>query len=471
MSRKVYSVAELIGEVNAVLSGRFAGIWVEGEVTNAKASARGHLYFTLKDAEAAMDCVMWSSRAARVPFTVEDGLAVLAFGSLTVYAQRGRFQMVVDELQPQGQGALQLAFEQLKKKLAAEGLFEEARKRPLPGLPQRVGIVTSAQGAALRDMLKVLLRFPWLHVVVAPAAVQGEGAAAQIAAAIRRLGGSELVDVLIVGRGGGSLEDLWAFNEEPVARAIADCPVPVVSGVGHQVDFTIADFVADVRAATPTHAAEIVVARLEEQVRRLDDARGRLLRALDRKLTVARHRLEAAEGSSGLARLPQRVRWLAERLARVERLAPLLQRKLEQSVARLDRAAAALRRVPARLAAGAQRRLVASRREQLEAAMRRLIERAAARLGSGEAALGHLSPKAVLERGYSITSIEGDPRPLRDPARVRPGTVLETVLARGRLRSVAAGRREGAGGGPAPKTSGVQPGLFAPPVTDGEEGS
>ncbi len=469
MSRKVYSVAELIGEVNAILSGRFSGVWVEGEVTNAKASGRGHLYFTLKDDEAAVDCVMWSSRAARVPFTVEDGLAVLAFGSLTVYAQRGRFQMVVDELQPQGQGALQLAFEQLKKRLAAEGLFDESRKRPLPALPQRVGIVTSAQGAALRDMLKVLLRFPHVAVVVAHAAVQGEGAAAEIARAIRRLGGSGLVDVLIAGRGGGSLEDLWAFNEEPVARAIADCPVPVISGVGHQVDFTIADFVADVRAATPTHAAELVVARLEEQHRRIEDASRRLVRGLERHLAVARHRLEAAEGSSGLARLPQRVRWLAERLARAERLGPLLRRKLERSVARLDRAAAALGRVPARLAAGAQRRLVDSRREQLVAAMRRRLERSAERLRAGEAALGHLSPRAILERGYSITSLEGDSAPLRDPRRARPGAVLLTLLARGTVRSVVARRQDGPG--PSGGNAGSQPGLFAGEGPEPEEGS
>ena len=231
--------------------------------------------------------------------------------------------MVVDELEPQGQGALQLAFEQLKKRLEKEGLFDDARKRPLPALPQRVGIVTSAQGAALRDMLKVLLRFPNVHVLVAPAPVQGAGSAQKVADGIRRLGGSGLVDVLIVGRGGGSLEDLWAFNEEPVARAIAACPIPVISGVGHQVDFTIADFVADVRAATPTHAAELVVSRLEEAARRLGEGEDRLARTLARHLSLSRHRLQALEGSSGLARLPQRVRLLAERLARVERLAPL----------------------------------------------------------------------------------------------------------------------------------------------------
>ncbi len=457
MTRKVFTVSALLAEVNSLLAQGFSGIWVEGEVTNAKASVRGHLYFTLKDEDAAVDCVMWSSRAAKVPFEVEDGLAVLAFGSLTIYAQRGRFQMVVDELEPQGQGALQLAFEQLKKRLEKEGLFDDARKRPLPALPQRVGIVTSAQGAALRDMLKVLLRFPNVRVLVAPAAVQGEGAAQKVADGIRRLGDSGLVDVLIVGRGGGSLEDLWAFNEEPVARAIAACPVPVISGVGHQVDFTIADFVADVRAATPTHAAELVVARLEEAERRLGEGEERLARALARHVSLSRHRLQALEGSSGLARLPQRVRYLAERLARVERLALLLARKLERSVARLEAARAALRRTPARVAAGAQRRLVATREEQLRSATRRRLERLEARLAAGESALGHLSPRAILDRGYSITSVEGGRGPLKDPAQAAPGSVLLTTLARGSLRSVVAR------GGLPPRRRGTtapQPGLF-----------
>ncbi len=239
MSDRVYSVAALIAAVNTLLEQGFSGVQVEGEVTNASTSGRGHIYFSLKDDSAAIDCVMWSSRARRLKFEVEDGLAALASGSLTIYPQRGRFQMVVDKIEPQGVGALQLAFEQLKKKLEAEGLFAAERKRPLPALPNRVGIVTSATGAALQDMLKILRRFSNLEVFVAPAMVQGEGAATEIAAAIKRLIASKRVKLIIVGRGGGSFEDLWAFNEEEVARAIAASPVPVISGVGHEVDFTI----------------------------------------------------------------------------------------------------------------------------------------------------------------------------------------------------------------------------------------
>ncbi|NOZ93939.1 MAG: exodeoxyribonuclease VII large subunit, partial [Acidobacteria bacterium] len=343
MSRRVYTVAELIGAVNDLLRQGFSGVWVEGEVTNANPSARGHLYFTLKDETAAVDCVMWASRTRRLKFRVEDGLAALAMGSLTIYPQRGRFQLVVEDLQPQGMGALQLAFEQLKARLEAEGLFAAERKRPLPALPQRVGIVTSPSGAALRDMLKILRRFPNLRVIVAPAAVQGEGAAAEIADAIGRLGRSGLVDLVIVGRGGGSLEDLWAFNEEAVARAIAACPVPVISGVGHQVDFTIADFVADLRAATPTHAAEIVVTHLAEQRRRLDEATRALVRDLRRHLEAARRRLAAMEGSAGLARLPQRLGHLAARLEISRRLRPAMDRIVQD---RRNRLAAAARLAP-----------------------------------------------------------------------------------------------------------------------------
>jgi len=436
LSERVYTVAALIAEVNELLDQGFSGVRVEGEVTNVSTSGRGHVYFTLKDDAAALDCVMWASRARRLKFELEDGLAVLALGSLTIYPQRGRFQMVVDDIQPQGVGALQLAFEQLKKKLEDEGLFAAERKQPLPALPNRVGIVTSATGAALQDMLKVLRRFPYLEVLVAPAMVQGEGAAAEIAAAVARLVESERVNVIIVGRGGGSLEDLWAFNEEEVARAIAASPVPVISGVGHEVDFTIADFVADIRATTPTQAAELVVARLEEQERRLADARARLGRDFDRKRTLARTRLAGLAGSSGLARVPQRVRLLRERLQRVLRLKPALRRIFGAAESRLELAFRGLQRLPARIAAGGHRRLLISRKEQLAQLAVARFARLRARVDAGERALGHLGPTKVLERGYSITSLEGSTTPLRDAARVHGGQTLITRLARGELQSL-----------------------------------
>jgi exodeoxyribonuclease VII large subunit len=436
MSDRVYSVAALLAEVNTLLEQGFSGVRVEGEITNASTSGRGHLYFSLKDESAALDCVMWASRGRRLKFELEDGLAVLARGSLTIYPQRGRFQMVVDDIQPQGLGALQLAFEQLKKKLESEGLFAAERKRPLPALPNRIGIVTSATGAALQDMLKVLRRFHNLEIIVAPAMVQGEGAAAEIASAIRRLVDSGRVNVIIVGRGGGSLEDLWAFNEEEVARAIAASPVPVISGVGHEVDFTIADFVADTRATTPTQAAEMVVSRLEDQARRLAEARGFLLRDLDRKLALARSRLAGLAGSSGLARVPQRVRLMRERLQRARRLGPSLRRVFATATARLEHATRGLQRLPARIAAGGHRRLLVSRREQLAQLMGARTARARARIDAGERALSHLGPTKVLERGYSITSLEGSTTPLRDAARVHGGQTLTTRLARGTVRSL-----------------------------------
>jgi len=436
VSDRVYSVAALIADVNDLLEQGFSGVRVEGEVTNASTSARGHIYFSLKDESAALDCVMWGSRARRIKFQVEDGLAVLALGSLTVYAQRGRFQMVVEDLQPQGVGALQLAFEQLKKKLEAEGLFAAERKRAMPVLPNRVGIVTSATGAALQDMLKVLRRFPHVEIFVAPAMVQGEGAAREIATAIRRLTDSGRVNVVIVGRGGGSLEDLWAFNEEEVARAIARSPVPVISGVGHEVDFTIADFVADIRATTPTQAAELVVTRLENQERRLHDARVRLLRDLDRHLKLARTRLAGLEGSSGLARVPQRVKLLRERLRRAARLSPALRRVFESARSRLDLATRGLHRLPARVAAGGHRRLLNSRRQQLAQLMSARVAGVRARIEAGDRALGHLGPTRVLQRGYSITFLEGATKPLKDATRIHGGQSIITRLARGEVRSL-----------------------------------
>ncbi len=436
MSERVYTVAALIAEINTLLEQGFSGVQVEGEVTNASTSGRGHIYFTLKDDTAALDCVIWSSRARRLKFELEDGLAVLARGSLTIYAQRGRFQMVVEDVQPQGVGALQLAFEQLKKKLEIEGLFAVERKKPLPALPNRVGIVTSATGAALQDMLKVLRRFAKLEIIVAPAMVQGEGAAEEIAGAIERLARSGRANVIIVGRGGGSLEDLWAFNEETVARAIASSPVPVISGVGHEVDFTIADFVADIRAATPTRAAEMIVAQLEEQERRIADARALLLRDVDRKLSLARTRLEGLAGSSGLAQVPHRLRLLGERLRRALRLRPALKRVVATAESRLELALRGLQRLPARIAAGGHRRVVVSRREQLVQLMGARIGQARARITAGERALSHLGPTKVLERGYSITTLEGSPTPLRDAARVHGGQTLRTRLARGEVRSL-----------------------------------
>ncbi len=258
--RSVLTVSQLAAQLAAMVEERFPAVWVEGEISNFKVYQSGHAYFTLKDDTAQMRCVLFRNRARRIRFTPGDGLSVLAFGAIEIYAQRGEYSLVVELLEPRGLGALQLAFEQLKERLAAEGLFDPARKRALPRFPRKIGIVTSPTGAAIRDMLRVIgRRFGQIHIVIAPAKVQGEGAAQEVAQGVRDLNALGDVDVIIVGRGGGSLEDLWAFNDEMLARTIAASKVPVISAVGHEVDFTIADFVADLRAPTPSAAAELVV--------------------------------------------------------------------------------------------------------------------------------------------------------------------------------------------------------------------
>ncbi|HCF61574.1 MAG TPA: exodeoxyribonuclease VII large subunit, partial [Myxococcales bacterium] len=275
---RIVSVSELTGELKGLIEGRFPRVSVRGEVSNFHGAwgASGHLYFTLKDDGACLAAVLFASDASRLKFALEDGLAVIARGRVSLYPRRGQHQLICESLEPEGAGALALAFEQLKQKLAQEGLFNPARKRKLPYLPRCIGVVTSASGAALQDFVRVLHeRFP-IPVLLAPVRVQGEGAAAEIAEGVQRLGASGLVDVVVVTRGGGSIEDLWAFNEEQVARAIAACPVPVVSAVGHEVDFTISDFVADWRCATPTDAAKTLAPVRDELLRALDKHRRHL---------------------------------------------------------------------------------------------------------------------------------------------------------------------------------------------------
>jgi exodeoxyribonuclease VII large subunit len=276
--RRVYSVSEITREIRHLLEENFTGVWIEGEICNFKFHTSGHMYFSLKDESAQIQCVMFRSDNQRLGFELKEGMSILCFGRVSVYPVRGQYQVYAERIEPKGVGALQLQFLQLKEKLMKEGLFDEERKKPIPYLPSRIGVITSVDGAALRDILQVLSRrFSNSQILIGPAAVQGEGAGRSIAQAIEdfnRFGG---VDVLIVTRGGGSLEDLWAFNEEVVARAIFLSEIPVISAVGHEVDFTIADFVADLRAPTPSAAAEIVMPLREELVARVLDLEGRLL--------------------------------------------------------------------------------------------------------------------------------------------------------------------------------------------------
>src|SRR5262245_31434710 len=300
--RRILTVTELTAHVRTLLEERFFEIWVEGELSNCRVWNTGHLYFTLKDANAQIKGVMFRSSLRLLRFKPQDGLRVVARGRVSVYDPKGEYQIVCEHLEPEGLGALQLAFDQLKQRLAAEGLFDQARKRPLPALPRKIGIVTSLDGAAVRDIINVLRRrYANAHLVIRPTRVQGEGAALDIARGLRAIAKVKGVDVILVGRGGGSIEDLWSFNQEVVARAIAGSPVPVISAVGHETDVTIADFVADVRAPTPSAAAEIVVARKDEFVARID----RLVRGVSAAMSSRTHRLEsrlrALEGRPGLA--------------------------------------------------------------------------------------------------------------------------------------------------------------------------
>src|SRR5215204_535960 len=315
--RRVYTVSELTSGIRALVENAFGDVWIEGEISNCKVWNTRHMYFTLKDGGAQIKAVMFRTAVRYLRFKPEDGLHVIARGRLTVYEPKGEYQIVCEHMEPHGLGALQLAFEQLKKKLQADGLFDRARKRPLPALPRRIGIVTSLDGAALRDILKVLRRrAPNASVLIRPARVQGEDAAADVATALRMIAKVPGVDVIIVGRGGGSIEDLWAFNEERVARAIVKCPVPVVSAVGHEVDVTIADFVADLRAPTPSAAAEMVVAAKDEFCGRIDRLTGRLRAASRRDLQRRQNAVHVLSSRRGLAgfhgRLALRGRHTAE---------------------------------------------------------------------------------------------------------------------------------------------------------------
>jgi exodeoxyribonuclease VII large subunit len=423
------------------LESEFFSVWVEGEISNCKLW-NGHLYFTLKDDRAQVRGFMFRTQLRYLKFKPTDGLHVVARGRVSVYEPRGEYQIVCEHLEPKGLGALQLAFEQLKKRLQAEGLFDEGRKRQLPALPRRIGIVTSLDGAAIRDMLKVLgRRYRNVRVVIRSTRVQGDGSAADIAHAIRSIVRVPGVDVLIVGRGGGSIEDLWAFNEEPVARAIANCPVPVISAVGHESDVTIADFVADRRAPTPSAAAEIVVAAKDEFCGRIDRLRHRLdaaavnrVQALSRCVHVLGSRPALAGFPTRIAMRGRDVTELRHRLHQVARTALSMRRR------RLD----ALRRTVESFDLARQMEAIRTRLAtsdgRLHAGIARRRDRAEARLHERVGRLESLSPLAVLSRGYAVAWNADRTRALRDAGDVIPGDRIRVTLARGELECDVRGR-------------------------------
>jgi exodeoxyribonuclease VII large subunit len=431
--QRILSVSGLTALVRERLEADFSDLWVEGEVSNLRAPASGHIYLTLKDATSQIRAVLFRAGAIRLRFALKEGLHLIVRGHLTVYEPRGEYQLVLDYLEPKGVGALQLALEQLKERLAKEGLFDSSRKRPLPFLPRRVGIVTSLAGAALHDMLTVLRRrCPIVGAVVAPVPVQGEDAAPQIAAAIRRLGASGLVDVVIVGRGGGSFEDLWCFNDEAVVRAIAASAVPVVSAVGHEIDYTLADFAADYRAPTPSAAAEAVVPVLDDLLETLRDRTARLTLALRARLREDRRRVLAA------------VRMLRTRPFPVDRAAQQLDDQMDRlsdSVAKrlvawrrsIEACQHALEVRSPRARVRQALALLPQLTKRLEQGMLAMLALKRQAVRAMAAALDGLSPLAVLTRGYSIVQTVPEGAVVRRARDVSVGDRVSARLAEGRL--------------------------------------
>ncbi|HET6425403.1 MAG TPA: exodeoxyribonuclease VII large subunit [Planctomycetaceae bacterium] len=390
---EVLSVGQLTAILRGVVEQCFPDVWVAGEVSNCQKAGSGHIYFTLKDEEAQLKAVMWKTAASRLKFDLRDGMEVIANGALEVYPPRGQYQIICQRLQPQGIGGLELALRQLQEKLSAEGLFEPERKRPLPEFPRQIALITSPTGAAVRDMLQILTRrWPLAKVLLLPVAVQGDGAKEQIAAALNTVRCLPDVDVVICGRGGGSLEDLWAFNEEIVARAIAACPVPVVSAVGHEIDVTIADLVADRRALTPSEAAELVVPSVDEIRVQLHRQRDRLTAALRQRARHARATLDALSQRRCFAR-------------------PLL--AIHEQATRLDELEIRLKR-----------------------AAKALTQKARASINALAGQLDALSPLGVLSRGYSLTKRVTDGHVLRRAADANRGERLSTLLDDGEIISV-----------------------------------
>jgi exodeoxyribonuclease VII large subunit len=435
--RRVLTVSELTERIRAVLEEQFVELWVEGELSNCRLWNTGHMYFTLKDGGAQIKGVMFRSALRYLRFKPQDGLRVVARGRVSVYDPKGEYQIVCEHLEPEGLGALQLAFDQLKQRLAAEGLFDARRKRQLPALPRKIGVVTSLDGAAVRDIIKVLgRRHPNAHIVVRPTRVQGEGAALDIARGLRAIAKIADVDVVIVGRGGGSIEDLWAFNEEVVARAIAGCPVPTISAVGHETDVTIADFVADVRAPTPSAAAEMVVSRHEDFCGTLDRLAHRLAAAMRARTRRLELRVRALEGRAGYAGFEGRV---AMRGRHAAELTHELRRAMGGVVARRERTYQTLRLTletfDLRRRLGHVRTRLVADEARLAAAIARQRHAADARLRATAAALESLSPLAVLGRGYAVCWNEERTAIIRDAATVDPGDQVRVTLHRGELHA------------------------------------
>ena len=390
--QKIYSVSELTRGISLLLEDSFKSVWVEGEVSNFILHTSGHCYLSLKDSDSVIACVIFKHSAAKLKFRIENGMNVICAGRIGVYGKRGQYQLYIDKAEPKGIGALQIAFTQLKEKLYKEGLFDASFKKPIPRFPKTVGIVTSPTGAVIRDIINIInRRFENMHIVIFPAKVQGKGASDEIIDGIESFNRLKNVDVIILARGGGSLEDLWAFNEEPVARAIYNSVIPIVSAVGHEIDYTISDFVSDLRAPTPSAAAELVVCKKNDIVSEIDSYRSRLKQALGNRVGIMERHLEG----------------IMKRYAFKQ---PLF--LIEQYQQSLDEGI-----------------------KSLSQGLNFFVVKKAQALETAQARLKALSPVAILERGYSITMTMPDSKIMKDSARAKTGAQIKTRLAQGELIS------------------------------------
>jgi exodeoxyribonuclease VII large subunit len=432
--RRVYTVSELNAAIRGILDREFQDVWVAGEISGVKLATSGHYYFTLKERDAQVRCVCFRSTHRYLKFKPQDGIAVVARGRIDVFEARGEYQLLVEFLEPQGHGALQFAFEQLKKKLAAEGLFEGARKRALPRFPRRIGIVTSPRGAVISDMVQILeRRFPGLHVRLFPALVQGEGSVEEVCRGLEFFSRSRWAELVVVARGGGSLEDLWTFNEERVARAVAACAVPVVSAIGHETDVTIADFVADLRAPTPSAAAELIVPTRDELLHRIETWRRHLTQAARYRLAMLRRELDQQGIQRAMAVFQRAV---GRRLQRIDEQEYRLRERMRAAIeaGRRDH-----RSLDSRLRYHDPRPRFARNRQRLnlaEAALSQAIRlglaRRAARAQALAAKLSQLSPLRILDRGYAIVATASG-EILKNSRRAPVGSSIHVRLAEGNL--------------------------------------
>ena len=432
--RRVWAIRDLVAAVRTHLEREYGDIWVEGEISNFRAHDSGHLYFTLKDQDSQLKAVMFRTQARLLRFRPDNGMQVILRGRVTVYEGRGELQLSAEYLEPKGAGALQIAFEQLKAKLQVEGLFDAARKKPIPALPRCIGVITSPQAAALRDILNILRRrHHSASVLIFPAQVQGDSAAKEVVAGLKYFNRAGSVDVIVVARGGGSAEDLAAFNDEALARAVVASEIPVISAVGHETDFTIIDFVADLRAPTPSAAAELVIRSRQDLEDQADGLRQRLARAVRYRLLMARQVLTEAVQHGAFARMMDGINQRHQRLDDLTfRLEKSERRLLEQHHRRWERASAAVRHYDARrVLAGIQRDL-STHTTALAGTMKAALLRHRARLQSLQQQIKALSPLAILERGYALV-FDSSGKLVKSSAQVDPGDVISATLAQGSI--------------------------------------